>query len=87
MDERYDVVIVGGGAAGLSAALALGRARRAVLVVDAGAPRNAPAAHVHNYLGREGTPPGEHVVAADVVVRHPIICRYGNRVCQGRPPR
>jgi thioredoxin reductase len=55
----YDVVVIGGGAAGLSGALALARARRSVLVVDAGAPRNAPAGHVHNYLAREGTPPGE----------------------------
>ena len=55
--KRYDVVVVGGGAAGLSAALTLGRARRAVLVVDDGRPRNAPADGVHNYLGREGTPP------------------------------
>jgi thioredoxin reductase len=52
-------VIVGGGTAGLSAALTLSRARRAVLVIDSGSPRNAPAGHVHNYLGREGTPPGE----------------------------
>ena len=59
MDETYDVVVVGGGAAGLSAALALGRSRRSVLVVDAGEPRNAPAGHVHDYLGREGVPPGE----------------------------
>ena len=59
MDERYDVVIIGGGAAGLSGALTLSRARRSVLVVDAGEPRNAPAGHVHNYLGREGTPPAE----------------------------
>ena len=40
---RYDVAVVGGGAAGLSAALVLGRARRRVAVIDAGAPRNAPA--------------------------------------------
>ena len=59
MDETYDVVVIGGGAAGLSGALALGRARRRVLVVDAGDPRNARAGHVHNYLGREGTPPEE----------------------------
>ncbi|MBM0234970.1 NAD(P)/FAD-dependent oxidoreductase [Micromonospora sp. STR1_7] len=59
MDETYDVVVVGGGAAGLSGALALSRARRSVLVIDSGEPRNAPADHVHNYLGREGTPPGE----------------------------
>ena len=59
MDERYDVVVIGGGAAGLSGALALARARRSVLVIDAGTPRNAPAGHVHNYLAREGTPPAE----------------------------
>ena len=63
MDETYDVVVVGGGAAGLSGAVALARSRRSVLVVDAGTPRNAPAGYVHNYLGREGTPPAELLVA------------------------
>ncbi|MFP3962216.1 NAD(P)/FAD-dependent oxidoreductase [Actinomadura fulvescens] len=58
-DKKYDVIVVGGGAAGLSGALALARFRRSVLVIDAGEPRNAPAGHIHNYLGREGTPPGE----------------------------
>jgi thioredoxin reductase len=57
--ETYDVVVVGGGAAGLSGALALVRSRRRVLVVDSGAPRNAPAGHVHNFLTRDGTPPAE----------------------------
>ena len=57
--NQYDVVVIGGGAAGLSAALVLSRARRTVLVVDAGAPRNAPAAHMHGYLSRDGLPPGE----------------------------
>ena len=55
----YDVVIVGGGAAGLSAALVLGRARRKVAVIDAGAPRNAPAAHMQGFLSRDGMPPAE----------------------------
>jgi thioredoxin reductase len=55
----YDVVVVGGGAAGLSAALVLGRARRRVAVIDAGAPRNAPAAHMQGFLSRDGLPPGE----------------------------
>ncbi|WP_406642012.1 methyltransferase domain-containing protein [Amycolatopsis sp. WGS_07] len=59
MDEKYDVVVVGGGAAGLSGAVALARSRRSVLVVDSGEPRNAPAGHVHNYLARESTPPAE----------------------------
>ncbi len=55
--EDYDVVVVGGGAAGLSAALVLGRARRRVAVVDGGRPRNAPAAHMHGFLSRDGMPP------------------------------
>ncbi|UVJ39699.1 NAD(P)/FAD-dependent oxidoreductase [Arthrobacter sp. CJ23] len=57
--STYDVVIVGGGAAGLSAALVLSRARRKVLVVDSGAPRNAPAPHMHGFLSRDGMPPRE----------------------------
>lgn len=63
MAETYDVVIVGGGAAGLNAALVLGRARRRVVVVDAGAPRNAPAAHMHGYLSRDGMPPADLLTA------------------------
>ncbi|MGZ4533634.1 MAG: NAD(P)/FAD-dependent oxidoreductase [Mycobacteriaceae bacterium] len=55
--SRYDVVIIGGGAAGLSAGLVLSRARRKVLVVDSGAPRNAPAAHMQGFLSRDGLPP------------------------------
>jgi thioredoxin reductase len=54
---RWDVVIVGGGSAGLSAALMLGRSRRSVLVVDGGRPRNAPAQHMHGVLGRDHTSP------------------------------
>jgi thioredoxin reductase len=60
----YDVVVVGGGAAGLSAALVLGRARRRVAVIDAGAPRNAPAAHMHGFLSRDGMPPAALLEAA-----------------------
>ena len=58
-DGSYDVVIVGGGAAGLSAALVLGRARRRVVIVDGGRPRNAPAAHMQGFLGSDGLPPAE----------------------------
>src|SRR4029453_16136517 len=57
----YDVVVVGGGAAGLSAALVLGRARRRVAVVDAGEPRNAPAAPMPGFLSREGLWPARLV--------------------------
>lgn len=59
----YDVAIIGGGAAGLSAALVLGRARRRVAVIDAGEPRNAPATHMQGFLGRDGTPPTELLAA------------------------
>ncbi|KHL19365.1 thioredoxin reductase (NADPH) [Mumia flava] len=61
--SSYDVVVIGGGAAGLSGALALGRARRTVLVVDAGEPRNAPATQAHAFLTRDGTPPAELLAA------------------------
>ncbi|MDX6299443.1 MAG: hypothetical protein QOF53_657 [Nocardioidaceae bacterium] len=78
--NRFDVVVIGAGAAGLSAALVLSRAGRAVLVVDAGEPRNAPASHMHGYLSRDGMPPvdlirvgrqevegyGGHIVAGTV---------------------
>jgi thioredoxin reductase len=56
---RYDVIVIGGGAAGLSAALVLGRARRRVAVVDGGTPRNAPAAHMHGFLSRDGMSPAD----------------------------
>jgi len=55
----YDVLIVGGGPAGLSAALSLGRARKRVLVCDSGPRRNAAAEHIHNFVTRDGTPPDE----------------------------
>jgi thioredoxin reductase len=79
MQTQYDVVVVGGGAAGLSGALALSRARRSVLVVDAGDPRNTPAGQVHNYLGREGTPPAELLTAGRAEV-----AGHGGEVATGR---
>jgi thioredoxin reductase/SAM-dependent methyltransferase len=60
-ENSWDAIVVGGGAAGLSAALMLGRSRRRVLVIDAGSPRNRFAAHMHGVLGQEGVPPGELV--------------------------
>ena len=59
MTDLLDAVIVGGGPAGLAAALTLGRARRPTLLVDGGEPRNAPADHMHNVLGHDGLPPAE----------------------------
>ena len=80
MEEQiYDVVIVGGGAAGLSAALVLGRARRRVAVIDAGEPRNAPAAHMQGFLSRDGMPPADLLAAA----REEIL-RYGVEIIDDR---
>lgn len=61
--ESVDVVVVGGGAAGLSGALTLARARRSVVVLDDGHPRNAPAAGAHGFLSRDGMPPTELLAA------------------------
>jgi thioredoxin reductase len=72
--QAYDVIVVGGGAAGLSAALVLGRARRRVAVIDAGTPRNAPAAHMHGYLSRDGLPPSELVaIGREEVERYDVV--------------
>jgi thioredoxin reductase len=74
----YDVVVVGGGAAGLNGALMLARARRSVVVVDAGAPRNASAAGVHGFLSRDGVSPAELLEIGRSDVR-----RYGGHVVTG----
>ncbi|MFI6275505.1 NAD(P)/FAD-dependent oxidoreductase [Streptomyces sp. NPDC050988] len=79
MTERYEVVVVGGGAAGLSAALVLGRARRSVLVIDTGEPRNAPAAHMQGYLSRDGMSPLEFLA-----VGREEIARYGVELARDR---
>ena len=81
--ERYcDVAVVGGSAAGLAAALQLGRQRRSVIVIDAGEPRNAPAAHMHSYLSREGASPAELTSIGREEVRS-----YGGEILHGRVDR
>ncbi|QGN47421.1 NAD(P)/FAD-dependent oxidoreductase [Micromonospora sp. WMMD558] len=79
LSSDYDVVVVGGGAAGLNGALMLARARRSVVVIDAGAPRNAPADGVHGLLAREGTPPAELLERGRAEVRG-----YGGHVVAGQ---
>ncbi len=74
----YDVVVVGGSAAGLSAALVLTRARRKVVVIDSGAPRNAPAAHMHGFLSRDGMPPADLLAVGRHEVRG-----YGGEIREG----
>lgn len=76
--ERYDVVVIGGGAAGLSGALALARARRSVLVIDGGRPRNAPAAHMHNFLSRDGLAPAELLA-----IGRAEVSSYGGQIVAG----
>ena len=77
--EAVEVVVVGGGAAGLSAAVALARFRRDVVVVDEGRPRNAPADGVHNLLTRDGMPPFELQALGRAEVE-----RYGGRIRRGQ---
>jgi len=74
----YDVALIGAGAAGLSAALVLARAGRSVVVLDAGDPRNAPAAHMHGYLSRDGMPPSELLAAGRAEVSN-----YGGTILPG----
>ena len=79
IERHCDVAVIGGSAAGLAAALQLGRQRRSVIVIDAGEPRHAPAARMHSYLGHEGLPPSELTAIGRDEVRS-----YGVEVLAGR---
>jgi thioredoxin reductase len=74
----YDVIVIGGGPAGLSGAVALGRALRSVLVIDSGEGRNAPAEGIHNFLTRDGMTPAEFRAAGRAEVE-----KYGGKVIEG----
>ena len=82
MIERYDVVVVGGGPAGLNGALMLARSRRTVLVIDAGEPRNRPAEGIRGLLGHDGISPAEFLERGRTEVR-----RYGGQVASGQVTR
>ena len=75
----YDVIVIGGGPAGLSGAVALSRALRSVLVIDSGEPRNGPAEGIHNYLTRDGMSPADFRAAGRAEVR-----TFGGDVIEGR---
>src|SRR5688500_5643186 len=86
MDEIWDCIVVGGGAAGLSAALVLGRARRRTLVVDAGHPSNAPADGIGGLLGHDGRPPAGLYAAGRAELGHyPSVEVVAGEVMSGRP--
>jgi thioredoxin reductase len=77
----YDVVIIGGGPAGLAAALALGRARKRVLLCDSGPRRNALAVHMHNFVTRDGATPDEfRRVAREQLSHYPNVVVQDVRV-------
>lgn len=81
----YDCIVVGGGPAGLSGALMLGRCRRNVLVCDAGEPRNARAAGLHGYLTRDGSDPGEFLrLARQELERYPTVDFHRGEVVEAR---
>lgn len=71
---QRDVVIVGGGPAGLAAALVLGRSRKHVTVFDANEPRNAVSSHVYGLFGRDGIPPADlRRIAREQLMRYPTV--------------
>lgn len=70
----FDVLVIGGGAAGMSAALTLGRSCRNVLICDDGRPRNAVAGHMHGFVTRDGTPPKEmHAMMRAELQQYPSV--------------
>jgi thioredoxin reductase len=85
MDEIWDCIVVGGGAAGLSAALVLGRARRRTLVVDAGKPSNAVAHGIGGLLGHDGRPPAElYAMGRDELTKYPTVEVRSGEVTAGQ---
>lgn len=74
MTERYDAIVVGGGPAGLNAALVLGRCRRKVLVLDEEKPRNAVSHGLHGFLSRDGIPPSQLLaIAREQITAYPTV--------------
>ncbi|ABB12659.1 NAD(P)/FAD-dependent oxidoreductase [Burkholderia lata] len=81
MQDHHEVIVIGGSFAGLSAAMQLARARRRVLVIDAGQPRNRFAAHAHGFFGQDGKPPAQIVdEAAAQLAAYPTVQRIAGDV-------
>ena len=88
MADVYDVVIVGGGTAGLSGAIVLGRCRRRVFLCDVGQPRNQASRAVHCLLGHEGTPPTELLARVRrELERYTTVESHADRVSEITPTR
>ena len=82
---KYDVIVVGGSFAGLSAAMQLARARRRVLVVDAGQPRNRFAKHSHGFLGQDGKVPAQIMVEAALqLAAYPSVAFFSGEASMAR---
>ncbi|MFD1502406.1 NAD(P)/FAD-dependent oxidoreductase [Streptosporangium lutulentum] len=79
VENHRDVVIIGAGSAGLTAGIILARAQADVLVVDDGKPRNAPAAHMHGFVSRDGVDPAEFLATG-----REEVARYGGELIQAR---
>ncbi|RQT04106.1 NAD(P)/FAD-dependent oxidoreductase [Burkholderia contaminans] len=81
MHDHHEVIVIGGSFAGLSAAMQLARARRGVLVIDAGRPRNRFASHAHGFFGQDGKPPAQIVdEAAAQLAAYPTVQRIAGDV-------
>lgn len=85
MDNFFEVIIIGGSYAGLSAALALGRSMRKTLVIDAGQPCNSPTPHSHNFLTQDGIKPKDISAIAKVqVAQYQTVQFYDDLVIEGK---
>lgn len=81
MNKTYDVIIVGGSFSGLSAALQLVRARKNILIIDAGSPRNIKAHESHGFLTQDGTPPSEILkISREQILKYPTADLINDKV-------
>jgi thioredoxin reductase len=83
--EHFDVIIIGGSSAGLSAGMALGRAARKVLIIDSGKPCNQQTPHSHNFFTRDGQTPGEILsIAREQTLKYPTVSLLNSEATQSK---